>query len=228
MSNNQQIWYFENIDVSAILCPRKMNQGHLARFPHANYKKGEYIWLPQEHSGKMYFLTKGRVKIGTYNESGKEVTKSILGAGEVFGELAIIGEKNRRDFAYVMEDVEACVLTTEDMKTLMREHSQISLFMMRLLGNRTIEMEERLTSMVFKDSRKRIIDYLVSLVERKGRRAGYEYVVYNFITHQEIANLTATSRQTVTTILNELRNESVIEFNRKRLLVRDFDRLKSY
>lgn len=64
------------------------------------------------------------------------------------------------------------------------------------------------------------------MIEKKGQRIGYEWVVRNFITHQEIANLTATSRQSVTTLLNELRNDGILTFDRKRLLIRDFDRLK--
>jgi CRP-like cAMP-binding protein len=54
---------------------------------------------------------------------------------------------------------------------------------------------------------------------------GFERVVRKFITHQEIANLTATSRQTVTTVLNELRAKNLLTFNRKRLLIRDMDKL---
>jgi len=63
------------------------------------------------------------------------------------------------------------------------------------------------------------------LVKKNGQRVGYEWVVRKFITHQEIANLTATSRQTVTTVLNELRADNLLTFNRKRLLVRDLDLL---
>ena len=87
-------------------------------------------------------------------------------------------------------------------------------------------MEQRLESMVFRDSRSRIIDFLLELVEKKGQRVGFEHVVRKFITHQEIANLTATSRQTVTTVLNELRNKELLTFNRRRLLVRDLEKLK--
>ena len=86
-------------------------------------------------------------------------------------------------------------------------------------------MEKRLESLVFKDSRSRIIEYLVDLNNEKGQRVGYEWVVRNFITHQEIANLTATSRQTVTTVLNELKTKNILTFNRKRLLIRDLDLL---
>lgn len=86
-------------------------------------------------------------------------------------------------------------------------------------------MEKRLESMVFKDSRSRIIEFLVDLNSERGQRVGYEWVVRNFMTHQEIANLTATSRQTVTTVLNELKSKNIITFNRKRLLIRDINLL---
>ncbi|MCB0557912.1 MAG: winged helix-turn-helix domain-containing protein, partial [Phaeodactylibacter sp.] len=88
-----------------------------------------------------------------------------------------------------------------------------------------LEMEQRLESLVFKDSRTRIIEFLHELGEKKGQRVGYEMLVRKFMTHQEIANLTATSRQTVTTVLNELRNRNLLTFNRKRLLIRDMDKL---
>jgi len=87
-------------------------------------------------------------------------------------------------------------------------------------------MENRLESLVFKDSRSRILEFIVDEVNSHGSRVGYEWVVRNGLTHQEIANLTATSRQTVTTIMNELRNENVMTFNRKRWLIRDLDVLK--
>jgi CRP/FNR family cyclic AMP-dependent transcriptional regulator len=225
MSEVQSLWYLENIDVTNMLCPKKQAAGHVDKHLHRRFKKGEYIYLPEEHSDKMYFLTEGRVKIGTYSTSGKEITKAILGVGEVFGEMAIIGEDKRRDFAYAMDDAEMCVLTVKEIKALMREDSKISMFMVKLLGDRTRRMEKRLESLVFKDSRTRIVEFLYNLAMEKGRRVGYEREVRNFITHQEIANLTATSRQTVTTVLNELRNENILIFNRRRMLVRDMDLL---
>lgn len=111
-------------------------------------------------------------------------------------------------------------------KSLMREYNGFNLFLMKIMGRRVLQMEKRLESLVFKDSRTRIIEFLYNLATEKGQRVGYEVVVRKFMTHQEIANLTATSRQTVTTILNELRSKNVLTFDRKRLLVRDMDLLK--
>ena len=225
MSENSNLWYLENIDVNDMFCPKKLGSDPDNHF-HKVFKKGDYVYLPDQSSDKIFFLTRGRVKIGSYNDSGKEITKAILKKGEVFGELSMIGEEKRRDFAYAMEEVEVCAIASDQMKSMMKDHSNVSLFFMKIMGSRVLEMENRLESLVFKDSRSRIIEYMVNEIDKNGQRVGYEWVLRNFITHQEIANLTATSRQTVTTVLNDLRSEDIITFNRKRLLVRDLDKLK--
>lgn len=224
--SDQALWYLENIDVTGIFCPKKLGT-QIETLYHKEYKKGTYVYLPDELSDRIFFLTSGRVKIGTYGDSGKEITKAILTKGEVFGELALLGEEKRRDFAYAMEDTTVCILSVEEMRELMRDHSALNLFLMKVLGSRVLEMEQRLESLVFKDSRSRIIDLLLEMTRKRGERVGYEHVVRKFITHQEIANLTATSRQTVTTVLNELRGKELLTFNRKRLLIRDLEKLAS-
>lgn len=219
---NQSIWFLENIDVTGIFCPKKN-----AAFDHIKkqFKKGEYIYLPNEHADRMYFLMGGKVKIGAYSEDGKEITKAILGPGEVFGELSLMGENKRRDFAIAMEKTDTCLVTIGEMKELIREHSGLELFIMKIISARLLKMEKRLESLVFKDSRTRVIDFLRELTNEKGRKVGYEFEVRGFLTHQEIANLTATSRQTVTTVLNELKKKRIIDFNRRRLLVRSMEKL---
>ncbi|MBR9920396.1 MAG: Crp/Fnr family transcriptional regulator [Bacteroidetes bacterium] len=219
----QTYWYLENIDVTGIFCPKKVDHGAL--HSEKTFKKGEYIYLPEEQADKIYFLFEGRVKIGNYSEAGKEITKVLLGPGEGFGLMSMLGGDTHRDFAIAMEKTKLCVVPVDNMKEMMREHNQLSVFFMRLLGSRMLEMEQRLESLVFKDSRSRIIEFLINLVQKRGQRVGYEMLVRKFLTHQEIANLTATSRQTVTTVLNELRNKNILTFNRKRLLVRDMELL---
>lgn len=222
---DHNIWYLENIDVTNIFCPSKLGNESAAHEV-TRYKKGDFIFQADDYADKIFFLNEGRVKIGSYNTTGKEITKAILSKGEVFGELAIVKEGKRGDFAIAMEDTECCVIHVKDMQDLLREHSGLGLFLMKILGSRALTMESRLESLVFKDSRTRIIEYLIELVDRRGERVGYEHVVRKFITHQEIANLTATSRQTVTTVLNELRSDNILTFDRRRLLVRDLDKLK--
>ncbi len=223
--SEKSIWYLENIDVSTIFCPQKLGDrqqdDHLMKI-----ERGEYVYMPDAASDTIYFIAEGRVRIGSTSEEGKEIIKAILNRGEVFGELSLVGEHKRRDYAVAIEDVKLCAIKSSEMTSLIKDHGSLSMFFMKMMGSKVLEMENRLESLVFKDSRSRIVEYLVELVRKNGQRVGYEWVVRNFNTHQEIANLTATSRQTVTTVLNELRASEIITFNRKRLLVRDLDKLK--
>lgn len=224
----QAFWHLENIDVTNILCPNKLgDKERMARHLHRSYTKGETFFVPDDLSDRIFFINEGRVKISTMNEDGKEITKAILGKGEVFGELALVGEERRRDWATALENTTACVVTIDELHALMRERSDVNLFFMRIFGARQLEMERRLESLVFRDSRSRVVEFLVQLTQAKGQAVGFEWVIRKPITHQEIANLTATSRQTVTTTLNDLRFKKLLTFNRARLLVRDLEALKA-
>ena len=192
---------------------------------HLAFEANQYVYLPQEPAQKIYLINKGRIKIGTYGDDGKEITKSILTTGEVFGEMALIGQDSRRDFAYVIEDTELCVLERGDLHKMFRERGELQTYFLQLIGNRTLRLEKRLENLMFKSSRTRITEFLHELIETRGRKVGYEYEVRNMLTHKEIADLTGTSRQTVNSVLNELRRDEVLIFDRKRMLVRDIDRL---
>ena len=164
---DQSLWFLENIDVTGIFCPKKMTGIH-DQHSHKVFPKGDYVYLPNQSADKIYFISEGRVKIGAYGESGKEITKAILGKGEVFGELSMIGEDKRRDFAYAMDETTVCVLTVDEMRGLMKDHNALALFFMNIMGSRVLDMENRLESLVFKDSRSRIIEYLSKSRGQKG------------------------------------------------------------
>ncbi|NJC28392.1 Crp/Fnr family transcriptional regulator [Neolewinella antarctica] len=223
----QSLWYVENIDLSNIFCPKKVDMGMLGAKDHLRFEANQYIYLPDEPAKKIFLINEGRVKLGTYNGGdGKEVTKAILSPGQVFGELALINDDNRRDFAYTLEPTSLCVLEKGDLQSMLRERSELQQFFMRLIGNRTLQLEQRLENLMFKTSRGRIVEFLHELALTKGRAVGYEREVRNMLTHKEIADLTGTSRQTVNTVLNDLRRDNVLTFDRKRMLVRDMDRLR--
>ncbi len=224
--DKQQLWYLENIDVGDIFCDTKMGE-HMEHSSMKSFKKNDYVYFPDDSSDKIFFIAEGSIKVGSMNDQGKEITKAILGKGEVFGELSIIGESSRRDFAVAMENTNVCIVSTEQMKTLIKDHNALSLFFMKLMGSKVLEMEKRLESLVFKDSKTRILEFIVDQVGTRGQQVGYEWVIRNQLTHQEMANICATSRQTVTTLLNELRNKNIITFDRRRMLIRDLEKLKA-
>jgi CRP-like cAMP-binding protein len=224
MSNEKAFWYLEDTDIMNLFCPIKTKHAHENHHTRT-FKKGEFIYMPNEHADKVYFITNGQVKIGAYGDSGKQITKAILNPREVFGEMILMGVEKRRDFAIAVEETTVCILNKNEVNLLLQHYSKLGLFFMQMIGARVLKLEQRLESLIFKDSRTRVIEFLLESAEKHGQPIGYETLVKGFMTHQEIANLTATSRQTVTTVLNELKNKNIITFNRRRLLIRDLKRL---
>ncbi|MTI32049.1 Crp/Fnr family transcriptional regulator [Xanthovirga aplysinae] len=225
MSEESNIWFFENVDLFHLLCPSKVEDMGEKHNEHV-YQKNQYIYFSDEPSDYIYMIAKGRVKIGSYSEDGKEMIKAILSEGEVFGELALTGEPIRRDFAMAMEkDTRICPMKISQMQELMANNKPLSLKIFKMIGFRIRKLERRLESLVFKDARSRVIEFIRDMAEERGKKVGVETLVKYNLTHQDIANLTGTSRQTVTTILNELKEKNIINFDRKRILIRDLDKL---
>jgi len=224
MTHTSDYWHLENVDLHALFCPIALSE--LKTHPEPKiYQKGEFIYFPDDKTTKVYFVETGRVKIGSYSTDGKEIIKAILHTGEVFGEMGLIGQRTYNEFSKAMENTKICVMDIHDMRELMRQNKDFSLQITQVIGNKLVRTQRRLESLIFKDARSRIIEFLRDLALQKGQKVGYELVVRQFFTHQDIANLTGTSRQTVTTILNELRADNMIYFDRKKLLVRDVDKL---
>jgi CRP-like cAMP-binding protein len=222
---HSKLWHLERINLLKDLSEEEMQEID-RKTTMRSVDKNQYVFFPQEPSKVLFFLKKGRVKLGTYSDDGKEIIKAILYPGEVFGEMGIIGEDKRRDFAIAMDDeTRMCTISVEEFKTIMRDNPQLSLEVSRQIGERLRNVERRLESLIFKDARQRLIEFIKEMAEKYGKAIGTETLVKHDLTHQDIANLTATSRQTVTTVLNELKEQDLIYTERKKILVRDLSKL---
>lgn len=188
--------------------------------------KYSYIYEADEASNQVFFLLKGAVKIGTHSLDGREIIKNILHPLAMFGELGLAGEEKRQEFARALnEEVHFFSLRVAHFQELMQTNHALSMKILSIIGKRLMHAENRLEALVFKDARTRIIDFLKDSVTKRGRRVGFEMLLKHSLTQQDIANLTGTSRQTVTSVLNELRKLDLIYFNRKSILIRDLTRL---
>ena len=221
-----KLWHLEQINIFRDLKPEDLERIEKISAMKSP-EKGKYIYFPEEPSKVVFLLKQGRVKIGTYSDDGKEMIKAILEPGEIFGELAIAGQETRQDFAQVLDnDVKICAIHKEEMLRILESMPRLNLKITHLIGVRLQRMERRFESLIFKDARDRIIDFIRDLVLTKGKKVGFEYAVKHKLTHQDIANLTATSRQTVTIVMNELREAGTIDFDRRSIIVHELEDLK--
>lgn len=165
--------------------------------------------------------------MGSYSTDGRETIKAIIQAGHMFGEKVLFGQTLHSDFAVAL-DSDVCVLAlpVKDALGMMKDSPEFGIKIMATIASHSANMERRLEALTFKDARTRIIDLIREMAQESGQQlAGGSILVNHSLTHQDIACLTATSRQTVTTVLNDLKEMQIINFDRKSLLIHDLSRL---
>ncbi|MEM7510389.1 MAG: Crp/Fnr family transcriptional regulator [Bacteroidota bacterium] len=226
MNSTNSFWYLEEVDLFECFCPVNGAEDRYDKQPKKTIKKGEFIYLSDDEADKVFFIHKGAVKIAGYTQDGDEIIKAILHPGEIFGELAVFGAENRNDYAQTVEDTDICVLNREQVVGLMRDVNGFQQFINKLVGQRVIMTQKRMASLLYKDAKARIAEYIYDQSKKSSRETRDGITLRNYLTHQEIANYTGTSRQTVTTILNQLREQELIDFDRKRITIKDMSAFK--
>lgn len=213
------IWFFEDSNLFSMLCPHKFKaykKDHSFNF----YNKSDYIYFEEDSANKVYLIEKGKVKIGYYAEDGSEVIKAILTRGEIFGEKAILGEDLRNEFAQSVDNTTSiCPIGVETMHDLMRNNHSFSLKIYKFIGLRFRRLERRLQVLLFKDTKTRLVEFFTELKEDFGYccpNTG-DTIIKHPYTQGDIANLIGTSRSTLNILMNELKENNIIDFNRKEI-----------
>ncbi|MBL4586592.1 MAG: Crp/Fnr family transcriptional regulator [Flavobacteriales bacterium] len=184
--------------------------------------KHSYIYHPGDVSEVLFILKEGRVKVGNYSDDGREVIKTIIKPGQLFGEMGLAGEQRRNEFAITMkEECSFYMIYVADLRIVMQANPTLSLRLIDRIGSRIRKTESRLESIIFKDSRTRVVEFINDMMEDAQITLEGQILVQHFLTHQDIANLTGTSRQFVTSVLNELKRDNIITFDRNTILVSD-------
>ncbi|MBK8556776.1 MAG: Crp/Fnr family transcriptional regulator [Lewinellaceae bacterium] len=214
----------DNIPLFAVLSPEEQSLV-LQSAVLQRYSKHQVVYKPGQAADKVYVLLKGLVKVTVHSEK-KDIIKYVLRPENIFGESFLTGDKERRDFAYVMDDcVEVLEIDGQLLLNVMRRNFAFAQSLLHFLGERLRYTEGQLENVVLKDSKSRIVEFLHQMGLEHGKRIGFETLVKHNMTHQDIADLTGTSRQMVTAVLNQLKRSNVLYFNRKKILFRDLSSL---
>ncbi|WP_299526987.1 Crp/Fnr family transcriptional regulator [Winogradskyella sp.] len=217
----KSFWFFEDVNLFKLLCPHKFKaykQAHT--FDH--YRKEDYIYFENDSSNKVYLIEKGKVKIGYYSENGDEMVKAILTKGELFGEKAILGESRREEFAQSLDNqTSICPVGVETMHDLMRDNQTFSFRIYKFIGYKFKKLERRLQLLLFKDSKTRLIEFLDELCSDYGyncEKTGDQIINHPY-TQKDIASLIGISRPTLNILMNELKEDDIIDFNRRQIRI---------
>ncbi len=221
--------YLRDVDIFQDLTPDEVEVlGN--RAPMKMVEAGATFYSPEDASEVLFILKSGRVRIYRLSPDGKALTTAIIEAGTIFGEMAILGQGMHDSYAESMTPCVLCLMSRDDVKHLLLGDVRIALRITETMGRRLLEAERRLSDFAFKSLPERIATILVTLVESEpprlsiwpGRTSRPELR----FTHEQLAEMVGTHRETATKVLNEWREQGLIELKRGKVVLLDLEALR--
>ncbi|AXT19129.1 Crp/Fnr family transcriptional regulator [Flavobacteriaceae bacterium AU392] len=182
-----------------------------------NIEKGKTIHLLNKDEKSIFFLKKGSVKIvDTVSQNVKYIVKK----GHIFGELSLYDkEAAAQEQAIALEDCIVCFIESDRMERIMEKHKSLKNGVLKIYGTRIKKLERRLHDLLYKDSNTRIKEFIIDYLNEFGEEnENGVLVAKNLLTHKDIANLTNTSRQTVSNVLSTMRKNELIKYDVKHII----------
>ena len=184
------------------------------------YEAGSTIFQEGDKGEALYIIASGLVKLSKVDLEGHEKTLAILQTPEFFGEMALLGSSNRSATAVTLGEVHAYLLFNDDFRRLITDYPAISINLTNTIAARLRGVNDESQILSYKDAQGRVA-YVLLRLYREGvvDLSGAHALVR--LTHQELANIAGTSRETVTRALKALEDEGVIETRPREVLLKD-------
>jgi CRP/FNR family transcriptional regulator len=227
MSQDEKFLLIRNYDLWCHLSDEEYEELNIAHH-FIEAKKGEYIYFDSHHLNKLYFVKDGYIKIGYIDETGNEIIKEIIKEGEIFGQFSLERNNLNGEFAKAYKrDVSLCSFSIEDFEQLLKKRPDLAIKYSKQVGEKLRRAEFRLITMLNKDVRSRLLAFFYHLAIMDGYDGSTaSWMIENFLTHDDIGKLIGSSRQTVTTFINQLEQEGLIKISRKKILIPDVKKVQ--
>lgn len=190
-----------------------------------HYRRRQFVFTAEDKNDFIYLLVTGRVKLCCIAQSGREVTIDIVNPNDFFGETRLFESALYGCTAEVIEDAEVLVFRRTDLVEALNSSPEGMRELALLQGARRLYAENKLAEYVFYDVPARIAHVLARLAASHGRNTKEGVLIRLKLTHQELANLVGSTRETTTLILNDFRRKGLLEFSGRKIVVSDAESL---
>ena len=225
----EKIWYLKKIDIFEDMKDdeyKKIDEHSFMK----EYPKDHIIYSQNDESNYIYFLKSGKVRLYRLIESGKQITLTILTAGDTFGGLLGSQQSRYNEFAEVIEDALICSSQVKVFFEIIKNNPTVNLKLNKLLGLRVYELEVLLEELLFKTVLERTASLLYRLHDK------YITPVLNnpkkkdriTLSHNDLANMIGATREATTIALNKLKHANLIELTRNNILIKNQEKLKNF
>ena len=210
---------FEGLDEeSARALRRQMTEVKLSR--------GEHLFLEGDQGDRLYVVLDGKIKLTRAATDGRESLWSVLGPGEMFGELSLFDPRPRTSTASAVTDATVAALGDEALRPWLMDRPDVSMHMLRALARRLRRANDVTADLVFTDVPGRVAKNLLDLADRFGERDNAGLHVHHDLTQEELAQLVGASRETVNKALADFAARGWLQISARSVLILDTERLR--
>ena len=186
------------------------------------YGPGDAVYREGEYGDALYILVSGVMKLFRPYSGSKEATLRLLRSWDIFGHLAFAGEARQRAYAEAVTD---CVVTKVPkifVERAVRQEPRVAFKIMTLLELRLVQYEELVKCLLPRETEVRLANLLPLLAQKFGDRRDGVVTIDLRLTHQDLAAMVASTRESVTKVLNEMRGRDLIEVEAGRITLKDW------
>ena len=219
-----QFWLFENINLFELLCPHKFKE-YSKTHSFSNFTKGDFIYVEGDIAKNFYLISKGKVKVGFWDETGEEIVMTYLKKGDIFGESVVLKQTVRKEFAQAVENnTELCPVNLIQAEELMRGNKNFSISIYKFIGYKFRKIERKYQIMLFRNTRTRAIEFIKEIKDEDFTSQKFEngdILINNPYSQLELAKLIGTSRPTFNLLINEFQEEGYLIWQKGKILLKN-------
>jgi CRP/FNR family cyclic AMP-dependent transcriptional regulator len=184
------------------------------------YAKDDAVFHADEIGDVFYLIREGQVKVTMISPEGKEIILSILAAGDFFGEMALFDNEPRSATVIAIEPLEVVSIWRSDFLHILSENFSITQKVLGELSKRLRNASNRIESLATMDVYGRLARFFLDLARQSGKVLDNEYIAVIRPTHQAIANMIGTSRETVSRLIHDLMKQNLLLSEGKTIYLR--------
>ena len=185
------------------------------------YGPGDAIYNEGEYGDALYVLTQGVLKLFRPYSGSKEATLRLLKPWDIFGHLAFAGETRQRAYAEAVTECRVTKVPKVFVERAVRQEPQAAFKLMTLLELRLVQYEELVQCLLPRETEVRLANLLPLLAQKFGESTDGVVTIQLRLTHQDLAAMVASTRESVTKVLNDMRNRGVIDIDSGRITLKD-------
>lgn len=187
---------------------------------------GALLFSEGEAAGRLYLVKKGRIKLFKASSDGKQITFSVYGPGDLFGQWIPYAESKHTMNAEAAEDTELGVLTGEELERMLMQHPGLAMMMMKWLGLNNSRLESKLRDLMLFGKTGALCSVLIRLSNTYGVVYGTDICISHKVTYSELAEMIGSTREGVNRMLSDMKQEGLIAIWDGLLVLKDMEYLR--